>query len=98
MDDALVFRFHGSKPFGERCTSWISNTLLRATRERFKEMSEPNGRFFHLLVPQDIEEESSDEEWHGRLVALEKTIKSEAGKHKKALGGYHNTQSQRSVY
>ena len=52
-----------------------------------KEIRAVNGAIFHYLVPEDTEEESSDEEWSGRLIALERIIKSEALKHKKALGG-----------
>ena len=47
----------------------------------------PYFEYFHYLVPEDTEEESSDEEWHGRLIAVERTVKSEAGKNRKAFGG-----------
>ena len=52
---------------------------------------------FHFLVPEGIEEASSDDEWHGRLIALERTMNSKAEKTNKALGGQLITQSQKSV-
>ena len=47
----------------------------------------PEKSYFHHLVPEAAEEGSSAGAWHGKLDALDRTIKSEAGKNKKALEG-----------
>ena len=92
-----MFRCTRSKPCGELCTSWIRDTVFSAIHRKNTELGKIGGTFFHYLVPEDIEEEPYDDEWHGKLVSLERTIKSEAGKNEKALGGQRITQSQRSV-
>ena len=93
----LASRFHKTKPCGALFSSWIYNTLFRATHDKYNEIYMAGGAYFSYLVPEVAEEESSDEAWHGRLIALERSIKSESGKHKKALGGELMTQSQWSV-
>ena len=90
----LVYRLEFDELCNELGTPWIYKILFRATYEKYKEMKASEGYYFHYLVPEDIEEESSDEAWHGKLSAIEKTIKSEAGKYKKALGGRIITESK----
>ena len=68
-------------------TGWIVGPLLWVIHRKNTELEKIKGTYFHFLVPEYCEEESSDEEWHGKLVALERTIKSEAKLHNKALGG-----------
>ena len=64
---------------------------------RLAEISLAGNSFFHFLVPEDTEGESSDDEWHGRLIALERTIKSVAEKNEKAFEGQLIIQRQSSV-
>ena len=47
------------------------------------------GRYFHFLVPEVDELKSHDDEWHGKLVAMERTIKSEGQKIKRRLKEQH---------
>ena len=65
------------------CLSILLSAITRKTAEFYSF----EDTYFHYLVPEDIEEESSDEEWHGKLAALEKTIKFEGERNNNALGG-----------
>ena len=64
---------------------------------RFEEIGTAGNSFFHFLVPEDTEGESSDDQWHGRLIALERTIKSVAGKNEKAFAGQLTITNQTSA-
>ena len=59
---------------------------LRPTRTKNEVDADRLGRnYFHYLVPEGNGLESSDDEWHGKLVAMERTIKSEAQKTDRSL-------------
>ena len=47
------------------------------------------GRYFHFLVPEVDELKSHDDEWQGKLVAMERTIKSEGQKIERRLNEQH---------
>ena len=83
----LVSRCVESKPLGSFLTNWIVLPPLSVIHRKNKEYEKFDEMYFHFLIPEDTEEESSAEEWHGKLVALERTIKSEAGNTNRDLGG-----------
>ena len=83
----LVPRCIDNGPWGCFLADRIVAPLLWVIRRKNRELDKIKGTYFHFLVPEYCEEESSDEEWHGKLVALERTIISEARKHNKSLGG-----------
>ena len=83
----LIFRCVESEICGEFCTPWIYKTVLWVIRRKNTELDKIEGTYFHFLVPEGVEEGSLNEEWHGKLAAIKKTIRFEAGKNNKALGG-----------
>ena len=83
----LVSRCVETKPLGSFLTNWIVLPLLSVIHRKTKELVKLDEVYFHFLIPEDTEEESSTEEWHGKLVALKRTIKSEAGNTNRTLGG-----------
>ena len=87
----MLFRAHPyNEPgdeCGELCTWWIKEYLLWVISSKNAEFYSFEDTHFHYLIPEDLEDESSDKEWHGKLATLERTIKSEAGKSNRAFEG-----------
>ena len=73
--------------FRRRPISWTKDFVRWLIVDGSKAFRVPERDYFHYLIPEAAEEESSDGVWHGKLIALARTFKSEARENKKALEG-----------
>ena len=44
-----------------------------------------NGKYFHYLVPEDVPSDDEDDQWQGRVLAINRSLRKESKKHEERM-------------